>query len=226
VRVDVTEQGSAVAFAELVGGVGVDLHSAAREGDVAAVADLVDDGADLDARDHNGMTPLMQAMWRGHAAVAKLLIERGSDLAITDRSGSNARDWADVLPELIPLLEHRNAVRNRVDAIEHPYDEDGLGPRTAAFLARLRDGGHLAAADPVVLAHLRPDLPAAVKALLHTWAHKPASSSAIARRYAADRVITGRATRQSHPGRKARPGSKPAPTGKIRARADVRLSAD
>jgi len=162
--------------AELVGGMGVDLHSAAREGDVAAVADLVDDGADLDARDHNGMTALMQAMWRGHAAVATLLIERGSDLAITDLGGSNARDWAEVVPEVIPLLDQRHAVRNRVDAIEHPYDEDGLDPRTTAFLARLRDGGYLAAADPDVLAHLRPDMPAAMKALLHTWAHKPASN--------------------------------------------------
>ena len=154
----------------------MDLHSAARDGDLAAVADLVDDGADLDARDHNGMTALMQAIRRGHTAVAKLLIERGSDPAITDLGGRNARDWADVLPELIPLLELRNAVRNRVDTIEHPYDEGGLGPRTTAFLARLRDGGYLAAADPVVLTHLCPDMPAAVKALLHTWAHKPASS--------------------------------------------------
>jgi hypothetical protein len=28
-----------------------------------------------------------------------------------------------------------------------------------------------------VLAHVLPDMPAAVKALLHTWAHKPASNS-------------------------------------------------
>jgi Ankyrin repeats (many copies) len=154
----------------------VDLHSAARDGDVAAVAGLVDDGADLDARDHNGMTPLMQAIWRGHAAAARLLIERGSDLAITDLGGSNARDWAEVLPEVIPLLDQRHAVQNRIDTIEHPYDDDGLDPRTTAFLARLRHGGYLAAADPVVLARLRPDMPTAVKALLHTWAHRPVSS--------------------------------------------------
>jgi hypothetical protein len=151
----------------------VDLHAAASDGDVTAVADLLDAGADIDARDHNGMTPLMRAMWRGHVDVARLLVERGSDLAVTDLSGSNARDWADVLPAVIPLVEQRNGTRNRVETIEFP---DG-GDADLAFLARLREGGFLAAPDQAVLAHLRPAMPAALAALLHTWAHKPASVS-------------------------------------------------
>jgi ankyrin repeat protein len=37
---------------------------------------LADHGADLDAQDHDGWTPLMHAAFRGRAAVVRLLLVR------------------------------------------------------------------------------------------------------------------------------------------------------
>jgi hypothetical protein len=152
------------------------LHQAARDGDLARVIELVDAGADLDAHDHNGSTPLMLAMYYGHADIARVLVERGSDLAAVDLGGRNARDWAEAVPELIPLLEQRGARRARTNALEFPYDRDDFGPYTAALLARLRRGEFIIEPNAGVLGHIRFDMPAELKALLHTWAHKPASS--------------------------------------------------
>jgi hypothetical protein len=152
------------------------LHRAASDGELARVMELVDAGADLDARDHNGSTPLMLAMYHGHTDVARLLVERGSDLAVVDLGGRNARDWAEAMPALIPLLGERGARRARTDTLEFPYDSDDFGPYTSALLARLRQGEFIIEPCASVLRHIRSDMPAELKALLHTWAHKPASS--------------------------------------------------
>jgi hypothetical protein len=152
------------------------LHQAARDGDLARVVELVNGGADIDERDHNGSTPLMLAMYHGHADVARLLVERGSDPAVVDLGGRNARDWAEAMPELIPLLEERGARRARSAVLEFPYDRGDFGPCTAALLARLRQGEFIIEPNADVVRHIRTDMPAELKALLHTWAHKPASS--------------------------------------------------
>lgn len=53
------------------------LHDAARDGDVAAVTRmLVDQGADPNARDMHGSTPLLRAEREGRREVARLLRER------------------------------------------------------------------------------------------------------------------------------------------------------
>ena len=67
-----------------------DLEVAAFNGDVDELAELIADGADIDALNKYGMTPLMIAVTRGHAPLAGWLIERGADLDHTAKYGMSA----------------------------------------------------------------------------------------------------------------------------------------
>jgi len=57
-----------------------DLIEAARWGDLEKVKKLLDRGADVNARDKDGWTPLHWASVHGHLDVIKLLVERGADV--------------------------------------------------------------------------------------------------------------------------------------------------
>jgi uncharacterized protein len=54
------------------------LHDAASAGDVEQVGALLDQGAEIDARNDRGERPLILAILAGHDAVAELLIEQGA----------------------------------------------------------------------------------------------------------------------------------------------------
>jgi ankyrin repeat protein len=63
--------------------------------DAARVAGLLlDRGAALDAADNRGRTALMIASEAGHLAIVELLIARGADRTLRDKSGKNAADFA------------------------------------------------------------------------------------------------------------------------------------
>jgi truncated hemoglobin YjbI len=57
------------------------LHMAARRGNVELIAALLDEGADIEARDSLGETPLRRAVNLDKVEAAKLLLERGADAA-------------------------------------------------------------------------------------------------------------------------------------------------
>ena len=60
---------------------------AAKKGDVAAVQHLLGiDKALVDARDKDDSTPLHCAAWKGHAAVAKVLLRAGADVNARSRN--------------------------------------------------------------------------------------------------------------------------------------------
>ena len=64
-----------------------DLHFAARAGDVEAIARLVAAGADVDARDGHGNTPLKYASAEPVPAAVRKLIELGADVNLGDDRG-------------------------------------------------------------------------------------------------------------------------------------------
>ncbi len=66
------------------------LHIAAREGTVEKARALLEQGADLEAREHIGRTPLHIAVMWGQLDMTAFLLERGADV--------NARDIWDVTP--------------------------------------------------------------------------------------------------------------------------------
>lgn len=63
---------------------------AVTRGDVEGVQELLQAGADLNARNRYGQTALMLAAHRGHRAIVQLLLERGPDLNVTAKYGLSA----------------------------------------------------------------------------------------------------------------------------------------
>ena len=54
------------------------LHAAAKTGDIDAMTQLLDDGAEVDRANEKGRTPLWIACLKGHVEVARLLLEKGA----------------------------------------------------------------------------------------------------------------------------------------------------
>ena len=68
------------------------LHKAAYySGDPGVIAELIDRGAIVDARDKGDWTPLHLAVIAGNVRGARMLVERGADPGALDRSGANVR---------------------------------------------------------------------------------------------------------------------------------------
>src|SRR3712207_5168927 len=68
----------------------MDLLEAAREGDLVSLRALLDAGADVNAADENGYTPLMEAAHAPHPEAVRLLLAAGADLEARNRLGSTA----------------------------------------------------------------------------------------------------------------------------------------
>ena len=76
--------------------------------DMSKIQDLIERGADVDAKDNNGWTPLHWASDSNHIEIAKLLIDRGADVDAKDNwgwtplhraCGNNALELAKLLIE-------------------------------------------------------------------------------------------------------------------------------
>merc|ERR1719421_1487739 len=59
---------------------GLPLHVAARTGDVDAMTQLLDGGAEVDRANQDGATPLYVACQNGHVDAARLLLDKGADV--------------------------------------------------------------------------------------------------------------------------------------------------
>jgi ankyrin repeat protein len=118
--------GPAVAPIHAASGVGYGLgfagntHRHVPDGWVPAVKFLVEElGAEVNARDHNGYTPLHHAAARGDNDLIRYLVSKGADPKAVARSGQTTVDMANgpvqriqPYPETIKLLESLGAVNN------------------------------------------------------------------------------------------------------------------
>jgi ankyrin repeat protein len=118
--------GPAVAPIHAASGVGYGLgfagntHRHVPDGWVPAVKFLVEElGADVNARDHNGYTPLHHAAARGDNDLIRYLVSKGADVKAVARSGQTTVDMANgpvqrvqPFPDTIKLLESLGAVNN------------------------------------------------------------------------------------------------------------------
>jgi ankyrin repeat protein len=118
--------GPAVAPIHAASGVGYGLgyagntHRHVPDGWVPAVKFLVEElGADVNARDHNGYTPLHHAAARGDNDLIRYLISKGADVMAISRSGQTTLDMANgpvqrvqPFPETVALLESLGVKNN------------------------------------------------------------------------------------------------------------------
>jgi ankyrin repeat protein len=118
--------GPAVAPIHAASGVGYGLgfagntHRHVPDGWLPAVRFLVEElGADVNARDHNGYTPLHHAASRGDNELIRYLVSKGADPKAVARSGQTTVDMANgpvqrvqPFPDTIALLESLGAKNN------------------------------------------------------------------------------------------------------------------
>lgn len=102
--------------------------------DLVRVRDLLARGADPDARDAQGRTPLFSAVLGGSLALVGLLLESRADVDARDEHGWTALHVAaeEVLPEMASLLIARGAAVNLQD------DEGNTPLGRAVFSSRGR----------------------------------------------------------------------------------------
>jgi tetratricopeptide (TPR) repeat protein len=72
------------------------LANAAGNGNVALIKVLLDSGAQVDARDDTGATPLMRAAMEGSKQAAAFLLSHGADVNATTPKGRSAGYFADL----------------------------------------------------------------------------------------------------------------------------------
>jgi len=95
-------------------------HRHVPNGWLPAIRYLVEEhGADVNARDLNGYTPLHHAASRGDNELIEYLLERGADVTVVSRRGQTTVDMANgpvqriqPFPDTIALLEGLGAINN------------------------------------------------------------------------------------------------------------------
>ena len=101
-----------IAAVVLVGcGPSVDIHQAAERGNIEVVKQAIADGADVNAKDDIGWTPLHPATAAGHKEIVELLIAKGADVNAMDDDGITPLDFAivDKQSETADLLRKHGA---------------------------------------------------------------------------------------------------------------------
>lgn len=100
-----------------------ELIAAAFVCDLIKARSLLEAGADPDARDEDGRTPLASAVLGGSLGLVGLLLEAGADVEARDNRGFTALHFAaeEQLPEMVRLLLAKGANANA-------RDEDGVTP--------------------------------------------------------------------------------------------------
>ncbi|MGD8378846.1 MAG: ankyrin repeat domain-containing protein [Gammaproteobacteria bacterium] len=83
------------------------LHCAVAGASLECAELLLDAGANPDARQHGGYTPLMGAAAGGHVEIAELLLDYQADAGLEDDQGRTARDIAQAENQatVVALLE-------------------------------------------------------------------------------------------------------------------------
>jgi ankyrin repeat protein len=94
------------------------LNTAIRNGDLKQVKSLLAKGANINAQDADGTTPLMHAVVNAGADCVKLLIEKGADPNLSNKVGATALMWAVNDLKKIQLLLARGAQVNAVSKDE------------------------------------------------------------------------------------------------------------
>ena len=74
---------------------GESIHVATSAGHIEAVKQHLAAGADVNAKDNNGMAPLHHAALRVHKEIVELLIDKGANVNARNEDGETPLDWAE-----------------------------------------------------------------------------------------------------------------------------------
>jgi len=94
------------------------IFEAAKQGDVEAAKWLIENGADINAKNNNDYTALINAAINGYTAIVELLIENGADINAKNNNGNTALTLAaynghtDIVKYLIENGADINAKNN------------------------------------------------------------------------------------------------------------------
>ena len=97
---------------------GLELVEKTRDGDLEAVINLIEKGADVNLKDRCSMTALIWASQNGHLEIVEKLIEAGADVNAKDRSNNTALIRVSVSGylEIVEKLIEANADVNETDS--------------------------------------------------------------------------------------------------------------
>ena len=84
--------------------VGADLWGAARKNDAEMALLLLANGADVNAQQEGGVTPLHEAALHNAPEVAIVLLEFGADIQAKDKSGETPLQWAHNASDVADIL--------------------------------------------------------------------------------------------------------------------------
>jgi len=80
------------------------IHYASDYGQHDVIKYLLDNGADVNAKDKHGISALLAAIWEGHTECVKLLLERGANRQGRTPDGKSYAEVAEK-PEIVSLLQ-------------------------------------------------------------------------------------------------------------------------
>ena len=75
-------------------GCGGSIHEAAWDGNIESVKQHLAAGADVNAKDDEGLTPLHYAAYYSHKETVELLIAKGANVNAKNDGGETPLDWA------------------------------------------------------------------------------------------------------------------------------------
>ena len=99
------------------------LHAATMFGYAEVAKILLDNDADIDAKNEDGVTPLHYASFNGHTEIVKLLLERNAKINVEDENGETPFDYAsdqahiDIMKilNLVVMESRRKFMRERIE---------------------------------------------------------------------------------------------------------------
>lgn len=115
------------------------LHEMAASDDEECCRIIIRKGADLNATDAKGMTPLHYAAANGSAQVADILVKSGANLAVSDKFG-NEPLWTAVFN----ARGNYEIVRLFVDNGANPSHKNNAGRSPIDFASQIKDSGLIA----------------------------------------------------------------------------------